>query len=62
VAQEVKAGLFDYHRDVKFTGFIAGVGGNDLSVETIVPLMRQAISGNGTAVRAGKTYWAEVLP
>jgi pyruvate/2-oxoacid:ferredoxin oxidoreductase alpha subunit len=62
VAQEVKAGLFDHHRDVKFTGFIAGVGGNDLSVETIVPLMRQAISGNGTAVRAGKTYWAEVLP
>ena len=62
VAQEVKAGLFDTHGDAKLTGFIAGVGGNDLSADTIVPLIRQAISGNGSAVRAGKTYWAEVLP
>ena len=62
VAQEVKAGLFDRHGDVKLTGFIAGVGGNDVSVETIVPLVRQAISGAGTAVEAGTTLWAEVLP
>jgi pyruvate/2-oxoacid:ferredoxin oxidoreductase alpha subunit len=62
VAQEVKAGLFDRHGDLKLTGFIAGIGGNDVSAETIVPLVRQAISGNGTAVRAGKTYWPEVLP
>ena len=53
VAQEVKAGLFDRHGDVKLTGFIAGVGGNDVSVETIVPLVRQAISGDGAAVEAG---------
>jgi pyruvate/2-oxoacid:ferredoxin oxidoreductase alpha subunit len=62
VAQEVKAGLFDHRGDVKLTGFIAGVGGNDIAVETIVPLVRQAISGNGAAVEAGNTYWAEVLP
>lgn len=62
VAQEVKAGLFDHHKDVKLTGFIAGVGGNDISEETIVPLVQQAISGYGTAVEAGKTLWAEVLP
>lgn len=62
VAQEVKAGLFDRHADVKLTSFIAGVGGNDLSVETIVPLAWQAISGEGTAVEAGTTLWAEVLP
>ncbi|MGB6065652.1 MAG: hypothetical protein WBG50_12660 [Desulfomonilaceae bacterium] len=62
VAQEVKAGLFDRHGDRKLTGFIAGVGGNDVSVETIAPLVRQAISGDGNAVGAGKTYWAEVLP
>ena len=62
VAQEVKAGLFDRHGDVKLTGFIAGIGGNDVSVETIVPLVRQAISGDGAAVEAGNTYWAEVLP
>jgi len=62
VAQEVKAALFDRHGEVKLTGFIAGVGGNDISVETIVPLVRQAISGDGTAVAAGTTLWAEVLP
>ena len=62
VAQEVKAGLFEHHADVTLTGFIAGVGGNDLSVETIVPLVRQAISGNGTAVEAGTTFWSGVLP
>jgi len=62
VAQEVKAGLFGHHGDAKLTGFIAGIGGNDLSADTIVPLVRQAISGNGTAVEAGRTLWAEVLP
>jgi pyruvate/2-oxoacid:ferredoxin oxidoreductase alpha subunit len=62
VAQEVKAGLFDHHGAVKLTGFIAGVGGNDMSVETIVPLVQQAISGAGAAVEAGATLWAEVLP
>jgi pyruvate/2-oxoacid:ferredoxin oxidoreductase alpha subunit len=62
VAQELKAILFDRHGDVKLTGFIAGVGGNDISVETIVPLVRQAISGVGTAVEAGTTLWADVLP
>jgi len=62
VAQEVKAGLFDRHGDIKLTGFIAGIGGNDVTVETIVPLVRQAISGDGTAVEAGTTLWAEVLP
>jgi pyruvate ferredoxin oxidoreductase alpha subunit len=62
IAQEVKSGLFDRHEEVKLTGFIAGVGGNDISVETIVPLVRQAISGVGEAVEAGSTLWAEVLP
>jgi len=62
IAQEVKSGLFDRHGEVRVTGFVAGVGGNDLSVEAIVTLVRQAVSGNGEAVRAGTTYWAEVLP
>src|SRR4030042_535893 len=62
VAQEVKAALFDRHGEVKLTGFIAGIGGNDISVETIVPLVRQAISGEGAAVAAGTTLWVEVLP
>jgi len=62
VAQEVKAGLFDRKEQVKITGFVAGVGGNDISANTIVALVRQAVSGNGEAVKAGTTYWAEVLP
>jgi pyruvate/2-oxoacid:ferredoxin oxidoreductase alpha subunit len=61
VAQELKAILFERCRDVKLTGFIAGVGGIDISVETIVPLLEQAISGAGTAVEAGTTLWADVL-
>ncbi len=62
VAQEVKAALFDHHGKMKLTGFIAGVGGNDLSTEAIIPLVRQAICGDGAAVEAGTTLWAEVLP
>jgi pyruvate/2-oxoacid:ferredoxin oxidoreductase alpha subunit len=62
VAQEVKAALFDHRNDLKVTGFIAGVGGNDVTVDSIIPLVRQAISGSGNAVEAGKSLWAEVLP
>lgn len=62
VAQEVKAGLFGRRGDVKITGFVAGVGGNDVTVDTIIPLVRQAISGDGNAVEAGMSLWAEVLP
>jgi pyruvate/2-oxoacid:ferredoxin oxidoreductase alpha subunit len=62
VAQEVKAGLFDHPGDVKVTGFVAGVGGNDMTVDTVIPLVRQAISGDGNAVEAGMSLWAEVLP
>jgi pyruvate/2-oxoacid:ferredoxin oxidoreductase alpha subunit len=62
VAQELKAILFERRRDVKLTGFIAGIGGKDISVETIVLFVQQAISGAGTAVKAGTTLWADVLP
>lgn len=62
VAQEVKAGLFEHRGDLKVTGFVAGVGGNDVTVDTIIPLIQQAISGDGDAVEAGMSLWAEVLP
>ena len=61
IAQEVKSILFDNNKNVKLTGFITGIGGNDITVETVVPLVRQAISGKGEAVKAGKTLWTEVL-
>ena len=62
VAQELKAALFDCHREIKLTGFIAGIGGNDLSAEVMIPLVRQALCGDGTALKAGTTLWTEVLP
>jgi len=62
VAQEVKAGLFGHGVDIKLTGFVAGVGGNDISAETVIPLVRQAIDNDGASVAAGATLWAKVLP
>jgi len=61
LAQEMKAFLFDRHADVKFKGFIAGVGGKDISAETTAGLVRQALFGNGTAVEAGTSFWTDVL-
>jgi pyruvate/2-oxoacid:ferredoxin oxidoreductase alpha subunit len=62
VAQEIKAGLFDRHEYVKLTGFVAGVGGNDITVEKILALVLQGISGSGDAVSDGNSLWAAVLP
>jgi len=62
VAQEVKAALFERRGDLKVTGFVAGVGGNDVTADTIIPLVQQAISGDGSAIEAGTSLWAEVLP
>ncbi len=62
VAQEVKAALFGSRQDVKVTGFVAGIGGNDITVDTLTPMVRQAISGDGSAVGSGKSLWTEVLP
>jgi hypothetical protein len=62
VAQEVKAALFGNRQDIKVTGFVAGIGGNDITVDTLIPMVRQAISGNGNAVGSGKSLWTEVLP
>ncbi|MCE5265010.1 MAG: pyruvate ferredoxin oxidoreductase [Deltaproteobacteria bacterium] len=62
VAQELKAGLFGRRTELKITGFVAGVGGNDVTVDTIIPLVRQAMTGQGEAVESGMSLWAEVLP
>lgn len=62
VAQEVKAGLFDHDGVLKLSGFIAGIGGNDISTETIIPMVHQAIYGNGASPAAGTTLWTKVLP
>lgn len=61
VAQEVKAGLFEGRGYARVTGFVAGIGGNDVTPDTIITMVRQAISGEGSAVEAGRSLWAEVL-
>jgi pyruvate/2-oxoacid:ferredoxin oxidoreductase alpha subunit len=61
LAQEVKANLFGCNDQLKIDGFVAGIGGRDITTESVVDIARQAISGNGPAKRAGSSLWAEVL-
>jgi pyruvate/2-oxoacid:ferredoxin oxidoreductase alpha subunit len=62
VAQEVKAALFGANSDVEIHGFVSGIGGNDITADSIVQMVRQIISGSGMAVQAGNSLWTEVLP
>ena len=61
VAQEVKAALFDPERALVFHGFVAGIGGKDITADCVVDFVRQAVSNEGKAVEAGSSLWAEVL-
>ena len=61
LAQEIKANLFGYNGQLKIDGFVAGIGGKDITPENVVDIARQAISGEGPAKRAGSSLWAEVL-
>ena len=61
LAQEVKANLFDHKRDIEFHGFVAGIGGKDITADCVVDFVRQAVSGEGRAKQAGSSLWAEVL-
>ncbi|BBO69068.1 pyruvate ferredoxin oxidoreductase subunit alpha [Desulfosarcina alkanivorans] len=61
VAQEVKAALFGMAGDIHLHGFVAGIGGNDITSDSVVELARQALAGSGAAVQAGNSYWGEVL-
>ncbi|HSW68356.1 MAG TPA: transketolase C-terminal domain-containing protein, partial [Bacteroidales bacterium] len=36
IAQEVKAGLFDLKREIEVHGFVAGIGGNDISTDSVI--------------------------
>ena len=62
LAQEVKAGLFDRGTDCRFHGFIAGIGGNDISSDGIIQLARQALTGKEETSKTGNSFWTEVLP
>jgi pyruvate/2-oxoacid:ferredoxin oxidoreductase alpha subunit len=61
LSQEVKANLFGYKDQLKIDGFVAGIGGRDITPDNVVDIARQAISGRGPAKRAGSSLWTEVL-
>jgi pyruvate/2-oxoacid:ferredoxin oxidoreductase alpha subunit len=61
LSQEVKANLFGYKDQLKVDGFVAGIGGRDITPDNVVDIARQAISGRGPAKRAGSSLWTEVL-
>lgn len=60
VAQEVKAALYERREDFPVEGYIAGIGGNDLTPEGIVEMV--CPSGSGNVCRQGVSMWVEVLP
>jgi len=60
VAQEIKACLYG-RSNVAVHGFIAGIGGVDVTGPMIEGLVRQVLSGQGEAVSLGASFWVEVL-
>lgn len=61
LAQEIKASLCGHKRDIEFHGFVAGIGGKDITTDCVVDFVRQAVSGDGKAQPAGSSLWAEVM-
>jgi pyruvate/2-oxoacid:ferredoxin oxidoreductase alpha subunit len=61
VAQEVKSCLYG-RSSTKVHGFVAGIGGVDITADGLVEMIHQAVSGSGRAQSLGESYWAEVRP
>ena len=60
VAQEVKACLYG-RSSAQVHGFVAGIGGNDITPEKLTAMVRQSLSGTGDGVFLGESTWAEVM-
>jgi pyruvate/2-oxoacid:ferredoxin oxidoreductase alpha subunit len=61
VAQEVKSCLYG-RVSAKIHGFVAGIGGIDITADGLVEMIHQAVSGAGQAKSLGESFWAEVRP
>jgi len=61
VAQEIKACLYGRHH-AHVHGFIAGIGGVDVTVDMLRGIVKQALGGQETAIALNESYWVEVLP
>ncbi|MBN2033407.1 MAG: pyruvate ferredoxin oxidoreductase [Deltaproteobacteria bacterium] len=60
VAQEIKACLYG-RSFAQVHGFVAGIGGNDITPEKLIEMVRQALSGTGDSVFLGESTWVEVI-
>jgi pyruvate/2-oxoacid:ferredoxin oxidoreductase alpha subunit len=60
VAQEIKACLYGQSH-VQVHGFIAGIGGVDITVDMLRGIVKQALRGQETAISLNESYWVEVL-
>lgn len=61
VAQEVKSCLYG-RSSINVHGFVAGIGGLDITAEGLVEMSHQAVSGFGEAKALGESFWVEVRP
>jgi pyruvate/2-oxoacid:ferredoxin oxidoreductase alpha subunit len=61
VAQEVKSCLYG-RSSSKVHGFVAGIGGVDITADGLVAMIQQAVSGFGQALSLGESFWVEVKP
>jgi pyruvate/2-oxoacid:ferredoxin oxidoreductase alpha subunit len=62
LAQEIKASLYEHQHDLELHGFVAGIGGKDITTDGVADFVRQAVSGSGQAKQVGSSLWAEVMP
>jgi pyruvate/2-oxoacid:ferredoxin oxidoreductase alpha subunit len=61
VAQEIKACLYGKSQ-AAVHGFIAGIGGVDITEGMLRDIVNQADKGKGEATELGESCWVEVLP
>lgn len=61
VAQEVKSCLYG-RSSAEVRGFVAGIGGVDITAYGLVEMVHQALSGSGRAGSLGESFWVEVRP
>jgi pyruvate ferredoxin oxidoreductase alpha subunit len=60
VAQEIKASLYG-ESHVQVHGFIAGIGGVDVTVDMLRGIVKQVLSAQVTASTLNGSHWVEVL-
>lgn len=61
VAQEIKACLYG-QSSAQVHGYIAGVGGMDITEEILADMAREALTGQEQGQRLGDSTWSKVLP